>query len=163
VEFVEYDPAWPDAFERERVRIVAAVPPGTAVDHIGSTAIPGMPAKPILDIMIVAADPAALIPMLEAIGYEYRPASFAEDPRHFFLRIKRGERRTHHVHLLEEHSERVAQYRLFRDYLIAHPPAAARYAQAKRDLAARLDRPGYLAAKPAVVAELLADARRWRG
>jgi GrpB-like predicted nucleotidyltransferase (UPF0157 family) len=162
VEVVDHDPSWATAFAEERARI-AAVPLGTVVEHIGSTSVPGLPAKPTLDIMIVSGQLSLVLPALESIGYEYRPGSFAEDPAHYFLRRVRGGVRTHHVHLLERNSPRVGQYRLFRDYLIATPAAVTLYADAKRDLIARHgdDRAAYLAEKPAVVEELMRRAGQW--
>jgi GrpB-like predicted nucleotidyltransferase (UPF0157 family) len=162
VEIVDHDLGWAAAFAEERERIAAAVPPETVIEHIGSTSIPGMPAKPTLDIMIVTDRLAAVLAGMESIGYEYRPGSFDDEPDHFFLRRICGGRRTHHVHLLTETSPRVAQYRLFRDYLIATPDAAALYAGAKRDLAARYaeDRGAYIEAKSEVVEQLMQRARR---
>jgi len=91
------------------------------------------------------------------------PASFADDPEHLFLHRLRGEKRTHHLHLVAATSPLPTRYLLFRDYLRAHPDAAAGYEAVKRDLAARYptDRDRYVEEKPAAVVALLADAADW--
>jgi GrpB-like predicted nucleotidyltransferase (UPF0157 family) len=164
VELVEYDPSWPARFAVERDLLAGALPDALAVEHIGSTSVPGLCAKPTIDVLLVVADPATVLDRLDALGYEYRPGSFAEDGTHLFLRKVAKQRRTHHLHVLTAGSPRIDEYLLFRDYLRADAAATARYAEVKRELAVRYahDRGRYVAEKSGVVTELLERARRWR-
>lgn len=165
VEVVDADPAWPLLFAEEHRRLARALPAAVLIEHVGSTSVAGLAAKPTIDILVVVA-PAELpgaIPVLRSLGYQYVPASFADDPDHAFLhRLRRG-KRTHHLHLVSAASPLPDRYLLFRDYLRAHPDAAARYESVKRELAARYptDRDRYVVEKPTVVVELLAEAARW--
>jgi GrpB-like predicted nucleotidyltransferase (UPF0157 family) len=167
IEIVEYDPSWPALFAEEAARLRAALDPGLIVglEHFGSTAVPGMPAKPIIDILIavrsLAAAREALIEPLEDLDYVF----WADNPktdRLFFVKgmPPYGERRTHHVHVVEPSAE-PWQRLAFRDYLIAHPEDARHYADLKRSLAAahRTDREAYTEAKAVFVAEIMAKAR----
>ena len=132
------------------------------IEHIGSTAIPGMESKPIIDMMASLADmsgSAALIPVLEANGYEYRPDSslperifFANGPRHS---------RTHHFSLTVEGSRFWDDHLLFRDYLRSNPGTMTAYRAIKQDLAKRFaeDRPSYTRGKEQFVQEILKAAR----
>lgn len=171
VEVVDYDPAWPAAFEAEATRLRALLPPATIgrIEHIGSTAVPGLAAKPIVDLMAETPDYATvareIAPRLQAEGYEYLwrrsdPILPGIDYAWFIRRDPEG-RRTHHVHFAPPGSpywDRVT----FRDRLRAHPEEAAAYATLKRRLAAERpeDRRGYARAKGAFVREILARAAR---
>jgi GrpB-like predicted nucleotidyltransferase (UPF0157 family) len=168
VEVVDYDPAWPGRFEEERARLVA-VAPGLfrSIEHVGSTAVPGMPAKPTIDILAVARSIEAVLGHLgplAAAGYDHRPGSFPDDDRHLFFRKVRAGKRVAHLHVHEPASPQVDEYRLFLAFLRADPAAAARYAGLKRDLAARYAdrRQLYVEAKHAEVDLLMIEARRWR-
>ncbi|MGI8869138.1 MAG: GrpB family protein [Mycobacteriales bacterium] len=169
IDLSEADAAWPSTFETERTRIAAALATPTRIEHIGSTAVPGLAAKNTVDILVVLAGPddfASAIDALAAIGYDHRPASFADRPRHEFLRKVAGGRRTHHLHLLTVDAPEVDDYLGLRDYLRVHAGAVRRYAAVKRDLAAKdahpEDRTRYIDGKADVVRELLAAARAWR-
>lgn len=167
VELVAYDAAWPALYLAEAARLGAALPPGLilAMEHFGSTAIPGMPAKPIIDILMAvpaveAARASAVLP-LGALGYAF----WSENPKRDRLFFVKGlppsaPRRTHHVHMCEAGSE-MWQRLLFRDHLRTHPEEAARYAALKHGLAARHreDREAYTAAKTDYVEAVLAMAR----
>lgn len=168
IEIVDYDPSWPALFAAEASRLRALFDPQLIVglEHFGSTAIPGLAAKPIIDILIaVRSLPAArtgFVEPLGRIGYVF----WAENPRTdrlFFVKgmPPYGERRTHHVHVCEPTAE-PWQRLLFRDYLRAHPADAMAYEHLKRDLAARhpTDREAYTDAKSAFVMDILAKARR---
>jgi GrpB-like predicted nucleotidyltransferase (UPF0157 family) len=138
---VEYDAEWPRLFteigtllRRELADIALRI------DHIGSTAVPGLDAKPIIDIQISVA---AFEPIdvyrtpIERAGYVYRADNPERTKRYF--RERRGDRRTHiHVRRAGSFSEQFAL--LFRDYLRAHPEQADKYASLKRSLAARFAR-----------------------
>jgi GrpB-like predicted nucleotidyltransferase (UPF0157 family) len=167
VEVVDHDPAWSRRFAVEQELLARVLPDALAIEHIGSTSVPGLCAKPTIDVLIVVHDVRAVLdrlPDLVQLGYEYRPGSFAEDPEYLFFRKLKERKRTHHLHVLEAGSPRPDQYRLFRDFLAADSEAAARYAGVKRDLARRYatERDRYVAEKSAVVGELMAQARRWR-
>ncbi len=130
---------------------------------MGSTAIPGLPAKPIIDIMAGVADlgtSRACIDLVAPLDYCYAP--YRTDVMHWFC--KPGpERRTHHLHLVPTGSKRYVDVLAFRDYLRAHPDVAAEYADLKRSLAAEhpTDRNAYTDGKSELVAAITADARRW--
>lgn len=171
VEIVDYDPEWPQSFAREKEHLLASLPPGiiARIEHFGSTAVPGLPAKPIVDLLVEVRDLAEVrervVPLLEAQGYEYfwRP-TFGDDGEPWYAWfIKRDVvgKRTHHIHMVEagftEHWDRL----LFRDRLIAHPGVALEYARLKRQLAAAAaDRVGYTAAKAEFIERVTAEAKR---
>lgn len=130
-----YDPEWPQLFHQQAMRLRAALGDvALRIDHIGSTAIPGLPAKPIIDIQVSVAtfEPldAFRLP-LEAIGYVFRAGNLERTKRYF--REAPGTHRTHvHVRQYGHWSEQFAL--LFRDYLRGHPEVAVRYAVLKRNL-----------------------------
>jgi GrpB-like predicted nucleotidyltransferase (UPF0157 family) len=161
---VDYDPQWPARFARERERIVGALGASAMVEHVGSTAVPGLAAKPIIDIMVgVRRLPTALreyVGPLQSVGYEYTPTPGISG-RWFFQQGPWG-MHTHHLHLVEYESAMWEDYSVFRDHLRANPEVAQQYVDLKRRLAARpgIDRPSYSAAKSpfinGVVAGILA-------
>ena len=167
VRVVPYDPTWPPSFEAARSDLATVVPEALSVEHVGSTSVPDLASKPTVDVLLVVDDLAVILDRLAelaAIGFEYRPGSFAPERHHlFFRRVVEGER-THHLHVLTSDSPEPDDYRLFRDYLRASPDAAARYESAKLDLADRFarDRASYVQAKEPIVEELLVAARTWR-
>jgi GrpB-like predicted nucleotidyltransferase (UPF0157 family) len=163
VEVVDYDPAWPSLYEEEAARICEAL--GDAVveiEHMGSTAVPGLAGKPVIDISLGLRHldlSAEQIAAMERIGYEYL-GEFGFPGRLFFRRGR--ERRTHHVHAVEWGSEHWHRHRAFHEYLRAFPEEAARYADAKRRIAAESsDTSAYWEQKQAFVDELFERARRW--
>lgn len=138
-----YEPAWARAFEREAERLRRALrEDAVAVEHIGSTAVPGLDAKPIVDIQLGVRSLAAIearVDDLAALGYEYVPAYDAALPeRRFFRRADpaTGER-THHVHACVPGTPFWQRHVRFRDALRAEPDLARAYAVLKRDLAQR--------------------------
>ena len=159
-----YDPAWPGWFRETAARLRAALG-GTAlrIDHIGSTAVPGLAAKPVLDVQLSVAgfEPlAAFRDPLEGLGYVFRAENPERTKRYF--REAPGTRRTHlHVRQRGHWSEQLAL--LFRDYLRAHAGAAADYAALKTELASqyRHDRPGYVAAKVPFIWATMRQADAW--
>lgn len=166
IEIVPYDPRWPDLFERERQAIESAIGHYVEeIEHIGSTAIPGLAAKPVLDIMVgvrtMEGSPGC-IRGLAAIGYEYVPRFERELHRRRFFRKYTEGRRTHHVHLVERsNSDWWDQHVLLRDYLRDHPRVAREYESLKRYLAKsfRDDRDDYTEAKTDFVTEVERRAR----
>ena len=164
VEIVADDPAWPRRFaELGRALRGALGDVALRIDHVGSTAVPGLAAKPVVDVQIsvVSLDPIEPFKVpLERLGLVYRATNTERTKRYF--REPPGQPRTHvHVRRAGSFSEQFAL--LFRDYLREHPAAAAGYAAAKRDLAARHrhDRAAYTDAKGPVVWELIRRADEW--
>jgi GrpB-like predicted nucleotidyltransferase (UPF0157 family) len=163
IEVVDPDPSWPDQFVAEARAIGEALRPlAPRIEHFGSTAIPNLPAKPIIDILIILGDfsiwPRLLAP-LSSLGYIY----WAENPRTdrmFFVKGMPpfGRRRSHHVHVRApaDTSELV-----FRDWLRGHPADAARYAKVKYELVKRFksDREAYTSAKSEFIQETLTQAK----
>lgn len=176
VVIVDYDARWPAYYEEERARIRAEV--GRvflAIEHVGSTSVPGLVAKPIIDIMATVyrlADAEERIPALEAIGYEYTPPEIAGIPeRRYFDKRPPGEepnsirgRSTHHLHVVELGGDFWVRHLLFRDWLRTHPADAEAYARLKRELAARFgaDREGYTNSKGPFIRSIEERARAER-
>jgi GrpB-like predicted nucleotidyltransferase (UPF0157 family) len=163
VELVAYDPAWPELYAAEIARVLAVLPAGlvVAATHFGSTAIPGMIAKPVIDMLLavraLAEARAAAVGPLEGLGYAY----WADNPkpdRLFFVRgLPPAPRRTHHVHMCLPDGQMWRRL-AFADALRADPAEAARYAALKRQLATRFreDREAYSEAKTGYVDAVLA-------
>ena len=167
IRIAEYDPRWPAMFERERDALEEVL--GTAITggihHVGSTAIPGLAAKPIIDIMVGVRDLAAaraFIEPLKALDYMYAP--HREDEMAWFCKPHPA-RRTHHLHLVPTGSPRYRAALAFRDHLRAHPDVAAEYLALKRRLAAEFehDREAYTDAKADFVAGVVARAHSGAG
>ena len=148
VQIVDYDPAWPASFEVERRRL-APLLGGADIHHIGSTAVPGLAAKPVIDMMALMPDIDAPIAVLvERAGYQFPRAYNATLSHRRFLCYPTASHRTRHLHLVDEQHE--LDYRLcFRDRLRADPVLAREYAMLKRRLASRFadDREAYTDAK----------------
>lgn len=149
---VAYDDRWPARFAAEVERLTPLLP-GADIHHIGSTAVPGLAAKPVIDLMALVADLDQPIPALvDAGGYEYPPAYNATlVDRHWLCRPSAAER-THHLHLVADRALLDAHLR-FRDELRANPQLRDDYAQLKLALADRYrdDREGYTEAKTAFI------------
>jgi GrpB-like predicted nucleotidyltransferase (UPF0157 family) len=159
----DYDPAWSVTFEQERTSLHTALGPLVlTVEHIGSTAVPGLAAKPIIDLQLsvrsLAEARSSCVEPLQALGYAYMPEYEARLPGELFFR--KGQPWTHHLHVLQGDHPRWRRRVLFRDYLRNHPEVARAYAKLKRDLAAAFDDDmfGYMNAKTAFVAATLAEA-----
>ncbi|MGY0004310.1 GrpB family protein [Micromonospora sp. I033] len=166
VEVVPYDPAWPERFEAEQRLLSDALPVALHIEHIGSTSVPGLAAKPIIDIMAVVPEVQAVVAdlrPLERLGYVYRPAAFPEDSDHLFFAKDSAAKRSHHLHVFGVTSLVPEENRVFRAYIAANPDAARRYEAAKKR-AAELNpysRAQYGAAKEATMVQLSAEARLW--
>lgn len=164
VAIVPADPAWPAQFAAEAAAIQAALGRGGAVliEHVGSTAVPGLAAKPVIDMLLMPPGDwprDSVVSALQGIGYVY----WAENPdptRMFFVKGMPpfGSRRTHHVHVRSP--AQAARLLRFRDYLRAHSDAATAYAHLKHQLAAAhpTDREAYTRGKDGFVSEILARA-----
>jgi GrpB-like predicted nucleotidyltransferase (UPF0157 family) len=157
IEIVDYDERWPAEFERLRERLVAALGPlAVRIEHVGSTAVPGLAAKPKLDVDVVVGpdDVEAAIQRLGAIGFEHQ-GSLGVPGREAFKGPEGGNE--YHVYVCAEDSEPLRAHLAFRDHLRTHPQTAAEYAELKRDLAARFvtDRDGYTQAKSEFIRRVL--------
>jgi GrpB-like predicted nucleotidyltransferase (UPF0157 family) len=159
IEIVEYDASWPDRFRAEAERL-AGVVPGLSWHHIGSTAVPGLAAKPIIDMMALAENIDEHLPALvERGGYQCPVAYNAALVGRRWLCRPSAAYRTHHLHLVADPHELDRRLR-FRDALRDDPQLAFEYAALKRTLAERMpdDREGYTAAKTAFITA--AEARK---
>jgi GrpB-like predicted nucleotidyltransferase (UPF0157 family) len=162
---VEYDPRWPGMYEEERDRILAVLGDWiVAMEHVGSTAVPGLGGKPIIDIMPAVqrlADAERCIEPLASIGYEYVPEYNDVLPERRYFHKGPPEARTFHLHMVESTSEFWERHLLFRDFLRAHPAEAQEYYVLKKRLAAQFgrDREGYTDAKTAFIEGIVARAR----
>lgn len=152
VVIVDYDLEWPARFQAERAIIEGAIGPHiVAIEHVGSTAVPGLGAKPIIDIMVGVrrlADADNCIEPLAAVGYQYHPQHEAEMPDRRYFDVQTGTRDAH-LHMVEFGGPFWRRHIAFRDYLRTHPEALRRYDLLKRELAQRFgsDREGYTNAK----------------
>lgn len=160
----DHDPEWPARFEREAALLTEVLAPWITggVHHIGSTSVPGLAAKPIIDIMVGVADLDSSRPCIEVLAaHEYLYAPYRDDVMHWFCKPHPA-RRTHHLHVVPAGSRRFADVLAFRDHLRAHPAAAGEYEQLKRELAASHthDRDAYTDAKTAFVAAITSRAAR---
>jgi GrpB-like predicted nucleotidyltransferase (UPF0157 family) len=139
---VEYDERWPSLYAEEADRIVAAIGDDlVAIEHVGSTAISGMPAKPIIDILAAVATWDRfdrMVLSLRALGYLYTPESEADDPGRRVFRKGPDDmklQRTHHLHVTDQESGYWHRIIAFRDHLRDDPADAAAYGELKRSLA----------------------------
>ena len=165
VRIVDYDPSWPVLAAEELRRIGEALGPAAAcLEHVGSTAVPGLAAKPILDLQLSVGglEPRArYVEPLERLGYMFVPAPEAPD-YHFFA--KPPERpRSHHLHVCEVASHHELRHLAVRDFLRSHDEEAARYAALKRRVVERhpQDRLAYIEGKEDYVVGLEARAVAW--
>jgi GrpB-like predicted nucleotidyltransferase (UPF0157 family) len=160
----DYDPEWPRRFAGEEARLRAALGArALLVEHAGSTSVPGLTAKPILDIVLVVADSsdeASYVPMLEALGYVLR----IREPELYQHRMLRGADPAVNLHVFSEGSEEVERMLGFRDWLRTHDDDRDLYARTKRELAQRdwAYVQHYADAKTEVVEEILTRAHRPR-
>lgn len=161
-----YDPRWPQLFETAVASVAAALNQIQVIriDHIGSTAVPGLAAKPIIDLLVMVqslaeARQGAIAP-LQSLGYAY----WADNPnpeRLFFVKgLPPNGPRTHHVHITESAAV-VQRHLLFRDYLRTHPEEARCYAQLKSCLAQQFacDREAYTSGKAAYIQTVVEQAK----
>jgi len=168
VAIVDYDPQWPVLYEEEKGRILGVIGRRiAAIEHVGSTAVPGLAAKPIIDIIVAVRrliDAGECIEPLQSIGYEYVPEFEVELPERRFFRKGLPEARIHHIHMIELTSDFWERHLLFRDYLRTHPEVAQQYYRLKKELAARYgsDREAYAEAKTPFIESIVAKSRATR-
>lgn len=158
VSIVPYQPDWPEAFSAEQQVLLARL--GKLVielHHIGSTAVPGLAAKPIVDLLLVVTDLSELdthTAILAALGYVAKGENGITGRRYF---CKGSPQRSHHLHAYMVGAEQIRQHLAFRDYLCAHPEKALAYAELKRNLAGQFpqDPARYQAGKDMFIQQLL--------
>jgi GrpB-like predicted nucleotidyltransferase (UPF0157 family) len=161
IEVVDYDPEWPRLFEREADRIRAVLGKrAVQLEHVGSTSVPGLAAKPIVDIMLVvpdSGDELAYVPDLEAAGYVLVIRE-AERQQH---RVFKGPDTNVNLHVYSPGSSEIERYLIFRDRLRSDPADRERYQRVKRELARRDWRyvQQYADAKTEVIEEIIARAQ----
>lgn len=160
IDLAEYDPEWPRLYEREAARIRAALGPrALRIEHVGSTSVPGLAAKPVIDVVLVVTDTRdedAYVPPLEEAGYVLR----IREPDWFEHRLFKGPDTNVNVHTFSEGCEEVDRMVGFRDWLRTHDDDRDLYLAAKRDLAQREWKyvQNYADAKSTVVREIVARA-----
>ncbi|WP_431984735.1 GrpB family protein [Streptomyces qinglanensis] len=163
---VDYDSAWASKFDAEAAILQEQLAPWivSGIHHVGSTSVPGLPAKPIIDILVGVESLEHSRPCIEkaaALGYLYWP--YRTEVMHWFCKPHPA-RRTHHLHLVPTGSPRYLDELAFRDALRADTALAGRYAVLKRDLAVRFrdDREAYTKHKAPFVREVLAASQASR-
>ncbi len=173
VAVVRYDSQWPELFRSEREHLLICLPNELIrrIEHFGSTSIPGLAAKPIIDMLVEVTDlemtRARIAPLLETQGYDYfwRPTHGDDGPPWYAWFIKRNSSngtRTHHIHMVEQdftdHWDRL----LFRDYLIEHPAVATEYQILKTQLASDHpnDRVAYTKGKTEFIVRVTEQAKQ---
>jgi GrpB-like predicted nucleotidyltransferase (UPF0157 family) len=160
IHLAEYDPEWPKLFAREAERIRSALGDrALRIEHVGSTSVPGLPAKPVIDIDLVvpdSSDEEAYVPSLEEAGYVLR----IREPEWFEHRLFKGPDTNVNVHTFSDGCSEVERMVAFRDWLRTHDDDRELYLRSKRELAAREWKyvQNYADAKSAVVGEILARA-----
>lgn len=159
IHMVPHDPTWRREFDREAARLRDALGSETVdVHHMGSTAVPSIHAKPVIDVLLVVRDLAALDAgrsSVEALGYEAL-GEFGIPGRRYFRRDNERGDRTHQIHAFEAGSAQITRHLAFRDYLIAHPEVAQDYSDLKRGLAAKYpdDSEAYMDGKDGFIREI---------
>jgi GrpB-like predicted nucleotidyltransferase (UPF0157 family) len=167
VDVVPHNPRWREASEVESKRVTDVLGENVvAIHHIGSTAIPGIYAKPIIDLLVEVKDIIKVDEQSSAmasLGYEVM-GEFGIPGRRYFRKNSEDGVRTHHIHTFKVGSEQVKRHLAFRDYMIAHPEDAQRYSELKRGLAreypTNIDR--YMDGKDAFIKEIDEKAAQWQ-
>ncbi|HOA80817.1 GrpB family protein [Pseudoclostridium thermosuccinogenes] len=157
ITIVEYDPSWPELFEREANRIRSVLgSKALQIEHVGSTSVPGLCAKPIIDILLVvknSADEPSYVPALEAAGYRLQ----IREPEWFEHRMFKGPNTDINLHVFSEGASEIDRMLRFRDWLRSNESDREKYAQAKRSLAKNKWRhiQHYADAKTSIVREIM--------
>lgn len=163
----DYNSQWPTLFEQHKQRILQATRGLViAIEHIGSTAVVGLAAKPVIDIMPgvkTLADADTCVEAMVGLGYTYIQKYESMMPeRRFFNRNVEGEI-SQNVHMVVVNGEFWERHLLFRDYLRTHPDTVEAYARIKRELAPQFDDTNdYAKAKTEFITGMVAEARKWK-
>lgn len=159
---VDYDANWPIQYEQEKIQILNALDNTVAdIQHIGSTSVPGLAAKPVIDILLGLKQVPLSKAQISSLEIRYLYCGELGIPgRHYF---RKGMPRTHQIHLVEVDSEFWKRHILFRDFLKANPDAAQQYEALKRKSAVefRYDRERYTDSKTPLIEQLLVKAWAW--
>jgi GrpB-like predicted nucleotidyltransferase (UPF0157 family) len=165
IEVRDYDPRWPVLFDEECERLRGVFGQTVTIEHMGSTSVPGLAAKPIIDLLVgvrslAEAKSIYMAPVL-ALGYTYIPEYEPWLPAELFFRKGVPGPWTHHVHAMEPSNPRWQDFLLFRDYLRSHPETAGAYGRLKKSLALAFgdDIEGFRNAKHEFVKTVTAKAR----
>ncbi|MGB9177948.1 MAG: GrpB family protein [Pyrinomonadaceae bacterium] len=167
VEVVPHNPQWRDAFEAEAKQVADALGENVvAIHHIGSTAIPNIYAKPVVDLLVEVRDITEVdsrSSAMESLGYEVM-GEYGIPGRRYFRKDNREGIRTHNIHAFEAGSVEVERHLAFRDYMIAHPVDAEKYSEMKRKLAEEHPQSidGYMDGKDGFIKEMDRRAAQWR-
>ena len=167
VEVVPHNPKWKEMFKAESSQVRKALGKNVvAVHHIGSTAIPCIYAKPIIDLLVEVKEITKVDEQnvsMELLDYKIM-GEFGIPGRRFFRKNNQEGRRTHHIHIFAADSAQVKRHLAFRDYMIAHPEDAQSYSKLKRRLAreypTNIDR--YMDGKDPFIKEIDKKAAQWR-
>ena len=163
---VRYDPRWPILFEQEKAEIIAALGSSLLmVEHLGSTAVPGLAAKPIIDIGLgirSLAEAPALLPSIARLGYAYEPTLEQLLPERRFFWKGTPSLHTYHLHLAEMDNPVLLRPLRFRDYLRRHPEIAEKYGELKKELAKRCgqDIEAYVNGKTAFIEQIMLEIEK---
>jgi GrpB-like predicted nucleotidyltransferase (UPF0157 family) len=172
IEIVHYNPEWKNLFKKERIFLLNKLPKHLVnrVEHFGSTAIPGIASKPIIDILVEVSSldetKKHIVPILKKEGYDYfwRPINNDNNSPHYAWFIKRDSegKRTHHIHMVENNSV-LWKGLIFRDYLIEFPDEAKRYELLKFALIKKFnkDRIRYTEGKTEFINDIIEKARKY--
>lgn len=171
IEMVPYALEWPGIFEKEKDFLLRLFPEGIRrVEHVGSTAVPGLVAKPVVDMLVevfsLKETKERIVPLLESRGYDYfwRPTLGEETPPFYAWFIKRDQagKRTHHIHMVEKDFPQWDML-YFRDYLIRFPEKAKEYGELKKTQAEkfRKDRVAYTQGKTGFIVKTTEEAKRY--
>ncbi|MEL6440251.1 MAG: GrpB family protein [Cyanobacteria bacterium J06621_8] len=167
IEVVPHKPQWKKDFNTESQLILVALGDNLLrIHHIGSTAIPRIYAKPIIDILVEVKDLDLVTTQtiaMEELGYEAM-GEFGLIGRRYFRKENHSGIRTHHVHIYKANFLEVKRHQAFRDYMIAHPQAAERYSQLKQKLAQEYphDIEGYMDGKDSFIQKMEQKALQWQ-
>lgn len=167
VEVVPHNPRWRTVFETEAKQIATIMGENViAIHHIGSTAIPNIYAKPVIDLLIEVKDITQVdkqTSAMESLGYEVK-GEFGISGRRYFRKDNQKGIRTHQIHVFETGSAQIERHLAFRDYMLAHPANAQKYSALKRKLAEEhphnID--GYMDGKDGFIKEMDRRAAQWR-
>lgn len=166
VKVVPHNPGWKKGFEAEAELVAAALGENViAIHHIGSTAIPNIYAKPVIDLLVEVGDLAGVDDRrlaMESLGYESK-GEFGIVGRRYFRKDNHEGVRTHQLHTFATGSQQIRRHLLFRDYLIAHPDEAKQYSDLKKRLAENHPHSmeAYITGKDGFIKEIDLRAERW--
>ena len=170
ISIVPYDPRWPQLYEREAAFLQRILPKSIIIkiEHFGSTAVPGLAAKPIIDMLVevssLAETQEQIVSILEPAGYDYFWRTDVSPAYAWFIKRDSQGNRTHHIHMVEADSK-LWERLYFRDYLRDFPEEAKRYAELKQTLAEKFphDRIAYTEAKAEYVVAITGRAKHLHG